>query len=535
MPKGEVTVTENQVWISPGYIENKIITIPEAGALTVSGNKVTVPVGYIKTERTAEIPAVSATLSDNKVTIPAGYNNGQTLTVAEATAPTTSGNVVTVNKGYQATEKKITVGTARESTTITPSTSWKQIPADTYLTGTQYIAGDENLIPENIAEGVSIFGVEGTHQGGGSGGGGEFYKCAAVYGPYDVETVVISGCPVADANGEYLPTDQTTTDWEGKEYTIYANGKGWYYGYSEYGGWGITQDFNNGLTYSGEVGGTWYDNMEYMPVEGMTGVKGSATLDTDVPKTWDGYKAVMSGGVYTFENTVTTGLTYSDIKPQKNCIYSADCMIKTDWLIQDYPTYGLIFYAPLTENLVAETGQSITAQGACSVSSNGALFEGYNYLSVDMLNSIVPWGNVDYTVCLQFTPAEVKECSILVIGFSGGMFEPQIRSNGNLAMEGVSSDNPIMPMEAGKCYTVFFVKHGNGIRVYSDTNLIQTYANSGAWITIKHTDAYPVFYIGCRYNKASNFSGTIRNVMVYNRALSETEIGQLVDKFAPTA
>jgi hypothetical protein len=89
------------------------------------------------------------------------------LTVAEAPAPTTSGNVVTVNKGYQAAQKKITVGTARESTTITPSAEWKQIPADTYLTGTQYIAGDENLIPENIAEGVSIFGVEGTHQGGG--------------------------------------------------------------------------------------------------------------------------------------------------------------------------------------------------------------------------------------------------------------------------------------------------------------------------------------------------------------------------------
>lgn len=167
MPKGEVTVTDNQVWISPGYIENKIITIPEAEALTVSGNKVTVPVGYIKDVRTAEIPVVSATLTDNKVTIPAGYNNGQTLTVAEAPAPSVSGNIVTLSKGYNATEKKVTVGTARESTTITPGTSWKQIPADTYCVGAQHIAGDENLIPENIAEGVSIFGVEGTHSGGG--------------------------------------------------------------------------------------------------------------------------------------------------------------------------------------------------------------------------------------------------------------------------------------------------------------------------------------------------------------------------------
>jgi hypothetical protein len=33
----------------------------------------------------------------------------------------------------------------------------------------------------------------------------------------------------------------------------------------------------------------------------------------------------------------------------------------------------------------------------------------------------------------------------------------------------------------------------------------------------------------------NSFDGGIRNVMVYNRALSETEIGQLVDKFSPTA
>lgn len=49
----------------------------------------------------------------------------------------------------------------------TPSTANQTIPANTYLTGAQTIKGDSNLIPANIAKGTSIFGVEGTMEGGG--------------------------------------------------------------------------------------------------------------------------------------------------------------------------------------------------------------------------------------------------------------------------------------------------------------------------------------------------------------------------------
>lgn len=54
--------------------------------------------------------------------------------------------------------------------TITPGMTAQQIPAGKYLSGAQTIAGDANLKAENIAEGVSIFGVTGTHSGGGGGG-----------------------------------------------------------------------------------------------------------------------------------------------------------------------------------------------------------------------------------------------------------------------------------------------------------------------------------------------------------------------------
>lgn len=55
--------------------------------------------------------------------------------------------------------------------TVTPSrTAQTAVASGYYTTGAVQVAGDANLVPENIANGVSIFGVTGTH----SGGGGEF-------------------------------------------------------------------------------------------------------------------------------------------------------------------------------------------------------------------------------------------------------------------------------------------------------------------------------------------------------------------------
>ena len=52
------------------------------------------------------------------------------------------------------------------ATTYTPSTSNQTIASGKYLSGTQTIKGDSNLIPANIKNGVSIFGVTGTMAGG---------------------------------------------------------------------------------------------------------------------------------------------------------------------------------------------------------------------------------------------------------------------------------------------------------------------------------------------------------------------------------
>jgi len=53
--------------------------------------------------------------------------------------------------------------------TITPTTTDQTIASGKYLAGAQTIKGDANLVAANIAKDVTIFGVTGTHEGGGGG------------------------------------------------------------------------------------------------------------------------------------------------------------------------------------------------------------------------------------------------------------------------------------------------------------------------------------------------------------------------------
>lgn len=100
--------------------------------------------------------------------------NSPRVEVATPMIDVSAGGLITATteqeKGYvpggtkSATQQLTTQGAA----TVTPGTTAQTaVASGRYTTGDVVVAGDANLVPENIAEGVSIFGVQGTHAGGG--------------------------------------------------------------------------------------------------------------------------------------------------------------------------------------------------------------------------------------------------------------------------------------------------------------------------------------------------------------------------------
>lgn len=95
--------------------------------------------------------------------------NSPRVEVATPTIDVSAGGLITATteqeKGYvpagskSATQQLTTQG----AKTVTPgTTNQTAVASGRYTTGAVTVKGDANLVPENIAEGVSIFGVTGT-------------------------------------------------------------------------------------------------------------------------------------------------------------------------------------------------------------------------------------------------------------------------------------------------------------------------------------------------------------------------------------
>lgn len=203
--------------ISSTYVGSGI-TSRSSSDLSASGATVTVPAGYYSSQATKSVSTmtlptsatasatsgytskatISRSTSDQYINIPTGYNSAgayykiNAVANGSATAPasisgtsasiSTGTNTLTLTKTVSVTPSVsagyISSGTAGNSSvsltasvttkaaaTITPGTTNQTIASGTYLTGTQTISGDTNLIADNIKKDVTIFGVTGTHEG----------------------------------------------------------------------------------------------------------------------------------------------------------------------------------------------------------------------------------------------------------------------------------------------------------------------------------------------------------------------------------
>lgn len=109
-------------------------------------------------------------LETKSVAIPEGYTSGGTIALDDTIDNTADAQAAQIEEIMAMLEGKTYDSASLQKKTVTPTSSNQVITADSGYQGLSQVTvnGDANLVAENIAEGVSIFGVTGTHAGGGS-------------------------------------------------------------------------------------------------------------------------------------------------------------------------------------------------------------------------------------------------------------------------------------------------------------------------------------------------------------------------------
>ena len=92
-----------------------------------------------------------------------------------------------------------------------------------------------------------------------------------------------------------------------------------------------------------------------------------AAVDSSA-NTWSGYKAVLAGGVYSFEENITTGLLYSAVTPVVGKVYTADALVQLSSLYFGEPV--LISPGNLTSN-VSNSEWEVIADSCFSAEYSG--------------------------------------------------------------------------------------------------------------------------------------------------------------------
>lgn len=173
-----ISVTPNVTtagYISAGTAGNSSVSLTasvntkSSSDLTASGATVTAPAGYYAQAASKSVASGSAkgptSLSGSSATVSTGTNTITLTKTGVTTTPTVSAGYVSSATASTATVALTASVATKAAATITPGTTNQTIASGTYLTGTQTISGDADLVAGNIKSGVQIFGVTGSYSG----------------------------------------------------------------------------------------------------------------------------------------------------------------------------------------------------------------------------------------------------------------------------------------------------------------------------------------------------------------------------------
>lgn len=476
-------------------------------AVTISGNTVTAPAGRLRTAVDQTIPAGSVTLSGDVITVEEGYVPAETKTVP-AGSVTLSGAVVNVTEGYVFAETK----------TVPSGAVQIDASQNKVIITEGYVSANELIIPDG--------GGSGGGSGGG-GGGGDYYKCTSACEPEMVTYLTVSGAGTASVNGDYVKTDIINS--VGGE--VWEQTLGGTYCYQYDGYWALDRDYDTywqaALYYSPDMAHwscgriTNEDESQSFPTgehPAPTSYLREVITNPDVAYTWDGYKAVLTDGVYAFEDTPTTGLTYGNgFTPVANRIYNSDAtvIVAALWTGADP---ALVFYAPLISNVsTAETGQVMVNNGNVTFGPTGALFTGDNYLEISDVSAL-PFEGLPLTMYaeLQFLDLSSQFNHLLTLGNELGFryYDAlEVFWNG-------SSIQASTQVNTAGIYKACVTYDGVTVSFYVDGVL------AGSEMFDLNVGNNGSFRIG-GLPRFGNGKGCVANVRVYTRCLSADEVAEL--------
>lgn len=513
------------------------------------------------------------------------YVNGVKITGTITTvSPTKSGNVVTVKKGIVGEDKTLTIGTAKAAATYTPSTSNQTIAADTYLSGVQTIKGDTNLVAANIKPSVSIFGVSGTFTNDATATaagimkgktawakgskltgtletvtatmadgtvtvpagyiakeqkfyGMDLYKCAEItsgtFGESVLEVATSPGyysyftqedATATGANRKWISDSYDPENWSGNS-IYYENGKWIYYEHS--------MDF---IGFEAEAASGDIDPWDctwYAPAGGMTDGSTPPTFteihgEVTGPGTWTGYKVTGYSNGFSVSNTLTEGLTFASTAPQVGRYYTPD----GGRIIEDTT---LIFYAPLSvSSATAKTGQTLTVHDTVTFKYGAwhQSYDGHITFNCDDL----PQGASPFTLSIWArsynhatdraifaiggTPIDNGNNLVQIQHWSDNKFRVAAMGGGSTTLNYTSNTK----VGDGQWHHICVTYDGTTMRMYADGVLDGSVSTT---LKINGTNGS----IGCGYWGGDCTCGQFKCAMIYNRALSASEVAALAEWF----
>lgn len=496
------------------------------------------------------------------------YARGEKITgtMPLASPVSVSGNKVTIPKGVHTQEKNVTVGHATTLTEVTPNTRDTVFMAGAYFENDFTVKGDANLTGENIREGVSIFGVEGTFSGSGGGGGEAPTDDLLLYAPLassaetaetgqsityngNIEQRTIVGMKGLWFDGDsYLSIPMTISESSARSVSLWCQiepSGSWNVIFScggtldthgfdiscdasgnfAFGGNGY--DFQTGVSAQGlhHVVVVFEDSMLTVYIDGVPYAKSMPDLNLDSR----GRISIGSAdGLY-----VITGFV-SEVRLYTRALTADEVSMIAESDSQQsgggVPIGGTVFYTPLSEDFsTAETGQSVSYSNCTFTTHKGIpcmrCSDGTSAAESAVTN--IPQGNAARTIAFWGCPDDYTNdwMAFFIYGEDSPDRMVCVRTNQNKAGLGFSySDHNSDVNVSGEWHHFAFTYNGTSARLLVDGAEVLN-------IAVALDTAYSPLKIGAGVNSATGYRGYISDFRVYNRVLSDSEIQSLRDYF----